>query len=85
VALADYMLEGELIEDFLMDLGQLMDDDLVTNVHHVHQDNTSTITTVKTGGGKASKYMKVRQEYVKENIETGELEIKYIKNDQHAC
>jgi len=78
VALADYVLEGELIEDFLMDLGHLMGDELVTNVHHVYQDNTSTITIVRTGGGKArSKYMKVRQEYVKEH--TGELESSCVK------
>jgi hypothetical protein len=79
VALADYVLEGELIEDFLMDLGHLMSNDLVTHVHHVYQDNTSTITIVKTGGGKASKYMRVRQEYIKEHLDTGELEISYVK------
>jgi hypothetical protein len=66
VALSDYVLEGELIEDFLMDLGHLMDDDLITNVHHVYQDNTSTITIVRTGGRKARfKYMKVREEYIR--------------------
>jgi hypothetical protein len=78
--LADYVLEGKLIEDFLMDLGHLMDNDLVTYVHHVYQDNTSTITIVRTRGGKArSKYMKVRQEYIKEHLDTGELEICYVK------
>ncbi len=80
VALADYILEGELIEDFLFNLGHMMNDDLVTNVHQVYQDNTSTITIVKYGGGKArSKYMKVREEYVKEHLNTGELEISYVK------
>jgi hypothetical protein len=80
VALAHYVLEGELIKDFLMDLGHLMSDDLVTNVHHVYQDNTSTITIVKTGGGKArSKCTRVRQEYIKEHLDTGELDISYVK------
>jgi hypothetical protein len=80
VALSDYVLEGELIEDFLMDLGHLMDDDLVTNVHHVYQDNTSTIVIVTTGGSKPrSKYMKVREEYIKERVRTGELDISYVK------
>jgi hypothetical protein len=31
-----------------MDLGKMMDDDLITNVHKAFQDNTSTITIVKT-------------------------------------
>ena len=80
VALSDYVLKGELIEDFLMDLGHLMDDDLVTNVHHVYQDNTSTIVIVTTGGSKPrSKYMKVREEYIKERVRTGELDISHVK------
>jgi hypothetical protein len=80
VALSDYVLEGELIEDFLMDLGHLIDDDLVTNVHHVYQDNTSTIAIVTTVGSKPrSEYMKVREEYIKERVRTGELDISYVK------
>jgi hypothetical protein len=78
--LSDYHLEGELIEEFLLELSNMMDQELITNVHLVYQDNTSTITLVKSGGGKPrSKYMKVRQEYMKERVSTGELEIKYIK------
>jgi len=36
VALADLLLEGELVEHFIMELGYLMDEDLVTDVHLVH-------------------------------------------------
>jgi hypothetical protein len=65
VALSDYYLEGELVEDFLFELGSMMKEDLVTNVHLVLQDNTSTITLVTKGGGKPrSNYMKVRQEHL---------------------
>lgn len=53
VALADHFEEGELIEMFLMDLGHLLDEDIITNVHLVCQDNQSTISLVKTGGGKS--------------------------------
>jgi hypothetical protein len=42
-------LEGELFEDFLMELSSMMSEDLVTNVHLVLQDNTSTITLVTKG------------------------------------
>jgi hypothetical protein len=51
VALSNYLIEGELIEEFLMDMGPLMDEDLVTNVHQVYQDTLSTISLVKTDGG----------------------------------
>jgi hypothetical protein len=58
-----------------------MDDDFVTNVHLVYQDNQSVIALVKTrtAGKPRSKYFKVRQEYVKEGLATSELEIKYMK------
>jgi hypothetical protein len=83
VALSDYHLEGELIEEFLLELSNMMDEELITNVHLVYQDNTSTITLVKNGGGKArSKYMKVWQEYMKERIMTGELEIEHVKTSK---
>jgi hypothetical protein len=36
VALLDYIVEGELAEDFLMDVGHMMDEDFVTNVHKVY-------------------------------------------------
>jgi hypothetical protein len=79
VALADHFEEGELIETFLMDLGHLLGEDIVSNVHLVYQDNQSTISLVTTGGGQArSKYMKVRQEYVKERLDCAELEIQYV-------
>jgi hypothetical protein len=78
VALLDYLVEGELIEEFLMDMGSLMGKDLVTNVHQVYQDNQSVKSQVKTDGGNMrSRYMNVRREYVKERLATGEVEIEY--------
>jgi len=80
VALSDYIGEGELIEDFLMELGHIMDDDLLTNVHLIYQDNQSTIALVQKGGGKQrTKYIKVRQEYIHERLGTSEVEIAYSK------
>jgi len=76
VALSDYLTEGELIEDFLMDMGTMMNEDLVMNVHLVFQDNQHAIALVKgDGGNMRSKYLKVRREYVKERLGTGEVEI----------
>jgi len=67
VALSDHIQEGELIEEFLLDMSALCDFEVLDNVHLVYQDNKPTITIVTTGGGKArTKYMKVREEYVKE-------------------
>ncbi len=49
----------------------------------VYQDNTSTISLVTKGGGKPrTKYMKVRQEVVKEKVEKGEVRISYIKTSR---
>jgi hypothetical protein len=80
VALSDYTIKGEIIEELVMNLRQLLEEDLVTNVHLVHQDNMSTITLSTKGGGKPwTKNIRVRQEYVKECTGTGELEIKYCK------
>jgi len=69
VALSDNIIEGESVEE-------LMDDDFVMNVHLVYQDNQSMIALVKrsTSSKPRSKYLKVRQEYVKEH-----LEIEYMK------
>jgi hypothetical protein len=79
-ALSDYMSEAELIEDFVMELGSLMDEDIKRNVHLIYQDNQPMITLVKKGGGKQRiKYIKVKQEYVHERLGTLELEIEYIK------
>ncbi len=63
-----------------MDIGVLMDDNFVTNVHLVYQDNQSTIALVKTSSkaNSRSKYMKVRQEYVRERLGTSELEIEFL-------
>jgi hypothetical protein len=69
VVLSDYKLEGELVEELIIDLGTLMDDIFVTNVDLVYQDNQNTIAMVKSIGGKPrSKHIKVRQEYVKERL-----------------
>ncbi len=37
VALSDHIIETELIKDILMELGHMMGEDLVTNVHIVRQ------------------------------------------------
>jgi hypothetical protein len=51
VALSDYILGGEMVEELLMDIEKLMDEDLVTNVHKVYQDNMSTVSLMRNGGG----------------------------------
>jgi hypothetical protein len=83
VALADLLIEGEMVEDFIMELGHMMDTDFVTDVHLIYQDNKSTLTMVTTGGGKPrTKYMKVREEFVKEHLKTWEVELEYISTKQ---
>jgi hypothetical protein len=85
VALADDILEGEMVEEFIIDLQVMMDDDFVTNVHLVYQDNQSTIALVKSESKThkpRSKYFKVHQEYVKERLQTSELEIEYMKTGE---
>ncbi len=65
VALADLLIEGEMVEDFIMELGHMMDTNFATDVHLIYQDNKSTLTMVTTGGGKPrTKYMKDREEFV---------------------
>jgi hypothetical protein len=36
VAVSNYILEGELVEEFIIDLGAMMGYDSVTNVHLVY-------------------------------------------------
>jgi hypothetical protein len=81
VTLLDNIIEGESVEEFRMDLGMLMDNDFVTNVHLVYQYNQSTIALVKTctTSRLRLKYFKVRQECVKEHLAMSELEIEYMK------
>jgi len=80
VALSKCIIEEEKVEKLLMDNGKLMDKDLLTDVHKVYQDNISTIALVKNGGGQpCSKYIWLCQEYVKEKLDTGKLEIDYIR------
>jgi hypothetical protein len=82
VALSDHIIEGELIEGFVLDMGALCDIEVLDNVHLVYQDNQPTIAIVTKGGGQPrTKYMKVREEYVRERLETKELEIEYVKTD----
>jgi hypothetical protein len=82
VALSDHIQEGELIEGFVLDIGVLCDIEVLDNVHLVYQDNQPTNTIVTKGGGKPRmKYMKVREEYVRERLRTKELEIEYAKTD----
>jgi hypothetical protein len=83
VALADLLIEGEMVEDFIMELGHMMDTHFVTDIHLIYQDNKSTLTMVTTGGGKPrTKYMKVREEFVKERLKTWEVELEYINTKQ---
>ncbi len=71
------------MEQFVMDLGTMMDDDLVMNVHLLLQNNMSIISLVKMNGGKSRmKYMKVRKEYISERLGTSELEIEYISTSK---
>jgi hypothetical protein len=78
VALSDYIDEGTLLEDFIMELGTLFDEDIVDTPQVVFQDNKSTIELVEKGGGKPrTKYMKVRRAYVTERLSTGEVSIRY--------
>jgi hypothetical protein len=79
VALADCLIEGESVKDFVMELGNMMGEDFVTYVHLIYQDNRSTMAMVTAGGGKArTKYMKVREEYIRERLKTWEEALEYI-------
>jgi len=83
VALADLLIKGELVEDFVLELGHMMGMDFVTDVHLIYQDNKSTLAMVSMGGGKPrTKYMKVREEFVKERLKTWEVELEYISTKQ---
>jgi len=78
VALSDYLEEGAMVEEFLIDIGSLMDVELIDTPFVLYQDNKSTITLVESGGGKhRTKYMRVRQAYVMERLGTHELSIAY--------
>jgi hypothetical protein len=79
VALSDYVDEGGLVEEFLMDIGTLMDVDLIDTPLLIFQDNKSTITLVETNGGKPwNKYMRVWIAYVAERLCTGEVYVKSV-------
>jgi hypothetical protein len=79
VALSDYLKEGAMVEELLMDISTMMGEDLIDTPFMIYQDNKSTIALVETGNGKhRTKYMKVRQAYVTERLSTHEMSIKYI-------
>jgi hypothetical protein len=78
-ALSDYMEEGELVEALVADLGDLMEEEIVSETHLVYQDKQPTIKIVMDAGSKLrSKYMKVRAANVAERLTTGEVAIEYI-------
>ena len=83
VALSDYLLQGELVEDFLMEIGCMINQDVVTDVHLIYQDNQSKTALVMKKDARQdkprTKYMKVRQEFARERLASGEVEVKYIK------
>jgi len=79
VALSDYLEEGAMVEELLINIGTMMGEDLIDTPFMIYQDNKSTIALVETGNGKhRTKYMKVRQAYVTERLSTHEMSIKYI-------
>jgi hypothetical protein len=70
VALSNLLVEVEAVQELLDNLSNLMGEKLMTGRLTVYQDNTSTISLVTKGGGKPrNKYMKVRQEMVKERVD----------------
>jgi hypothetical protein len=80
VALSDLLIEVEAVQELLDELSESMREKLTEDVPLVYQDNTSTISLVTKGGRKPrNKYMKVRQEMVKERVSKGDVKILYIK------
>jgi hypothetical protein len=79
VALSDYLEEGLLVDEFLKELGEQLEERLVRAKPIIYQDNQSTIALIETGGGKQrTKYMKVRVAYVAERADEGEMIIQYL-------
>ncbi len=80
VALSNLLIEVEAVQELLDNLSNLMGEDLTKERMTVYQDNTSKISLVTKGGGKPrNKYMKVRQEMVKERVDKKDVDIIYIK------
>ena len=72
VGLSDKLMTVIQCADFLREQG------VECGVPKVYQDNTSTITLVTKGGGQyRSKYMRVRQAFVQERCDAGEVEVSY--------
>jgi hypothetical protein len=73
VALSDKTMSVLQCADFMLSQGH------VIGAPSVKQDNTSTISLVTKGGGQyRSKYMKVRQAFVKERVDCGEIKVEYL-------
>ena len=72
IALSDMMKHVDKCNAFMIAQGAKMKTPVLC------QDNTSTITLVKKGGGVwHSKYMRVRQESVKERLEMEDFVVEY--------
>jgi hypothetical protein len=73
VGLSDKLMQVVKCYDFLIAQGKECE------VPLVFQDNTSTITLVTKGGGQyRTKYLRVRQAFVKERVDVGEVTIQYL-------
>jgi hypothetical protein len=74
IALSDLCSIVELCNDFMNEQGY---DD--ADVPLIWQDNQSTISMVKTGGGATrTKHLRVRQNLVRERIENGNIVVEYM-------
>jgi hypothetical protein len=73
VGLSDKLMTVVQCYDFMCAQG------MECEVPNIYQDNTSTITLVTKGGGKyRTKYLRVRQAFVKERCDAGEVTIHYL-------
>jgi hypothetical protein len=78
-ALSDYIDEGLLIEEFLADIGLHLGNILTSLPVITLQDNQPTMDLIGKGAGKPrTKYMKVRMEYVRERVDSGETQLRYL-------
>ena len=73
VALSDKTMSVVQCADFMVSQGHTI------GAPNIKQDNTSTISLVTKGGGQyRSKYMKVRQAFVKERVDCGDVNVEYL-------
>jgi len=67
------------VDEFLRELGEQLEEQLVRVQPTIYQDNQSTIALIETGGGKQrTKYMKVRVAFVAERADGGDMMIQYL-------